>query len=145
MWHGTYSQYNIFTLHLLHLGGDWLCLSSSSNSPSVVALHIFPALLLANKYFINPIRVTILYGVQEHFPQQFLIRLLWKSWDCSDLSVISRKFAVLKFSFFHCPLSLLLFGVSSRFLNSSNNYPFHCFSLTGRMNFIFTIFNGVLL
>lgn len=54
--------------HLASSAPGWrLTLPSSQNSLSVVALHIFPALLLANKYFINPIRVTILSGVKEHF------------------------------------------------------------------------------
>ena len=54
-------------LILFPLSGDWPCLSSSQNSPSLITLPILPAWLLVNQHFIKPIQVTNLYRVQQHF------------------------------------------------------------------------------
>ena len=53
----------------LHLGDDYrLSLSSSQNSPILVAPPILPTWLLTNQCFIKSKQVTNLYRVQDHCP-----------------------------------------------------------------------------
>ena len=64
---GIFYQWIILVLHPLCLGEECtLSLSSSQDSPVLVAPSILPAWLLTNQCFIKPIQVTNLCRVQDH-------------------------------------------------------------------------------